>query len=719
MLPGIMICHSCTKDERQMLVKTGTVTNILTTTAYVSGEILDLGEGVSQYGHCWSTSPNTSTDDTKSTLGTPPGTGGFTSELTGLQDGTIYFVKAYCSRGGEIVYGSEINFATASVDLPELTTAEVTGITKTAAVSGGNITNQGGTQVTAKGVCWSTATDPTIGGNLTSNGSGTASFVSNISSLTAGTTYFIRSYATNAGGTAYGNELSFTTNSDTPVPPTVTTSSVLSVTTNSASCGGEVTVEGSESVTARGVCWNINPNPTISNNKTSDGSGTGTFVSSLTGLDPGTTYYVRAYASSSAGTSYGNESDFITGALLAELTTLDINTITSTSAKSGGNITSDGGADITARGVCWSTTAGPTIGGSQTNDGLGTGTFISSLAGLTGNTTYYVRAYATNSVGIKYGNELSFNTGNLVPSVTTSAITSITSNSAIGGGNISDDGGSAVTARGVCWSTNPNPEISDEKTSDGTGTGSFSSNLLGLSPGISYYVRSYATNIVGTAYGNQESFTANPVIPSLTTIMVTSITHNSASSGGEISYNGGATVLDRGVCWSTIQDPTIANSHTFDGDGTGPFISSISELAPSTLYYVRAYAINIAGTAYGQQEFFSTAAEPTINITSPTGSSHWVSGDTKFITWEDNIAENVLIQLFKGSTLTKVISNNYPSNGSYSWQIEDDLDWAGNYLIKIITLTNCIKSLVNLNPNTINILIYFTFTIIHAPTRAI
>jgi uncharacterized protein (TIGR02145 family) len=90
------------------------------------------------------------------------------------------------------------------------------------------------------------------------------------------------------------------------------------------------------------------------------------------------------------------------------LTTTNINNITSSTASSGGNITSNGGSDVTVRGVCWSTTPNPTIANSKTNDGIGTGTFVSSITGLTNNTTYYLRAYATNSEGTGYGNELSF-----------------------------------------------------------------------------------------------------------------------------------------------------------------------------------------------------------------------------------------------------------------------------------------------------------------------
>ena len=622
----LLCLTTCTKDERQMLVQTGAVTNILTTSAYVSGDILDLGEGVSQHGHCWSTSPNTSTDDTKTTLGIPPGTGGFTSELAGLLPGTTYFVKAYCSKGGTTVYGSEINFTTASADLPQLTTAEVTGITKTAAVSGGNITSQGGTPVTAKGVCWSTATEPTTGGDKTSNGTGTGGFTSNISGLSSGTTYFVRAYATNAGGTEYGNELSFTTDSDTPVPPTVHTSGVTSVTTNSASCGGEVTDEGSESVTAKGVCWSIDPNPTTSNNTTNDGSGPGSFTSSITGLDPGTSYYVRAYATSSAGTSYGNESDFATEAVLAELVTLDINTITSTSAKSGGNITSDGGADITARGVCWSISTGPTLDDSQTNDGLGTGTFISDITGLTGNTTYFVRAYATNSVGTKYGNELSFKTSNIVPSVTTSAITSVTSNSAICGGNISDDGGSAVTARGVCWSTNPSPDIADDKTNDGSGTGSFNSSLTSLSAGTAYYVRAYATNGAGTAYGEEETFTTDCVAPTATTGSATGITTGSASLNGTVNASGFSTVVTFEYGTTTGYGNTVtANQSPVSGSALTNVGAAISSLSPNTTYHFRVKAENCGGTVYGSDQTFIT---PCVKPTATTSSASNIAFST-------------------------------------------------------------------------------------------
>jgi hypothetical protein len=414
--------------------------------------------------------------------------------------------------------------------LPSLTTSEVTGITKTGGISGGNVTSQGGTAVTARGVCWSTATITALTANKTSDGSGTGTYTSEITGLTAGTAYFVRAYATNGGGTKLGNEVTFTSTPDVPVKPTVTTALVNSVTSNSAACGGNVTNEGSASVTARGVCWSTSPNPTIINNTTNDGTGPGAFTSSMTGLNPGTTYYVRAYATNSAGTSYGSESSFPTIAVLPTLSTITVNSVTSASAASGGNITSDGGATITARGVCWSTSPNPTISDGHSSDGLGAGPYTSSLTPLTGNTTYYYRAYATNSVGTAYGNELNFKTDIIVPVLTTTAVTSITSTTALSGGNITSDGGSSVTARGVCWSTSSNPTTSNSKTNDGSGTGSFTSSLLGLTPGTSYHVRAYAVTSAGIGYGPDVQFLSAPGLPTVSTSSITDITSTSATS---------------------------------------------------------------------------------------------------------------------------------------------------------------------------------------------
>jgi hypothetical protein len=417
-------------------------------------------------------------------------------------------------------------------------------------------------------------------------------------------------------------------------PPTVTTAAITNITQTTATGGGNVTADGGATVTERGVCWGTTANPTTANSKTTDGTGTGTFTSSLTGLTTNTLYYVRAYATNCNGTSYGTQVTFTTvaGVSLPTVTTTAVTNITTTTATSGGNVTADGGATVTARGVCWSTSANPTTANNKTTDGTGTGTFTSSLTGLTANTLYYVRAYATNSAGTAYGAQVTFTTvaGGTLATVTTTAVTNITTTTATSGGNVTADGGTTVTARGVCWSTSANPTTANSKTTDGTGTGTFTSSLTGLTANTLYYVRAYATNSAGTAYGAQVTFTTlNYSLPTVTTTAVTNITTTTATSGGNVTSDGGATVTARGVCWSTSANPTTANNKTSNGTGTGSFTSSLTGLTANTLYYVRAYATNSTGTAYGNQVTFTTLANslPTVttaavsNITATTAKS--------------------------------------------------------------------------------------------------
>ena len=189
---------------------------------------------------------------------------------------------------------------------------------------------------------------------------------------------------------------------------------------------------------------------------------------------------------------------------LPVVTTDTVTSITHTTGTSGGSVIDNGGSDITARGVCWSTDRNPTLSSSTTSDGSGNGSFTSNLTGLSANTSYYVCAYATNSEGTAYGNEVSFRTSPApLVSLSTSEISSVTPTSATTGGIIINDGGSAITEKGICWSITGNPDISDNKVLYGSGSGNFTINLTGLLPGTKYYVRAYATNAGGTAYGDQ------------------------------------------------------------------------------------------------------------------------------------------------------------------------------------------------------------------------
>jgi uncharacterized protein (TIGR02145 family) len=611
-----------------MLVSTDEATNILTNSADLPGMIVDLGNGATQHGHYYGKTDKAS--DNHTSLGQPNSITPFTSQVTSLEAGTMYYYVAYITDGQDIKYGKVKSFTTVTASAPTLTTAAITSVTSTGAVSGGDITGDGGAPVTARGVCWNSITAPTVGNNKTTDESGTGSFTSTLTGLTAGSTYFVRAYATNSAGTNYGNELTFTTTAASV--PTVTTSSVSGINFNSGIGGGNVTSDGGSPVLAKGVCWSTATGPTINNSKTTDGTGTGSYGSPIEGLSPTTKYYVRAYATNIVGTAYGNEVSFTTGAAPVQLpavTTASPGNITSISATSGGEVTSDGGATITARGVCWNTTGSPSADLLHTTDGSGTGPFTSAITALTPNTKYYVRAFAVNSVGTGYGSEYSFTTlSSSSAEITTSAVTSIAQTTATGGGNITSDGGSAVTTRGICWSLNQNPTLADVFTVNDYGTGIFSGQMTNLSPGRTYYVRAYATNSTGTAYGNQVSFLTASDIPKVSSSTVGTLTATTVELSSEVLDNNGSTTIDRGFCYNLFGSPTIGDDTVAETGGIGTFTLSLTGLTPNTNYYVRAFAINNVGTGYGAQVGFltpTTAASLTTkavtSITTTTASS--------------------------------------------------------------------------------------------------
>lgn len=322
--------------------------------------------------------------------------------------GDHYYICSYAMSGKYIAYSETADFLPRSV--PTLTTMDVTDIGYRDAVFGATDISENGSAITRKGFVWSKDPAPTI--NLSRNiqvGEGGGNYARAISDLIPGTKYYVRAYAENSEGVGYGNEVSFTTLSLDK--PKVTTSDVSSVSTTSVIAGGKVVDSGGSTIEARGVVWRTKNNPTIGlSTKTYNGTGAGTFTSTVTGLTPGTTYYLRAYATNTQGTSYGDEVSFTTKAAKPTVTTSSASNITLTSATVGGNVTSSSGADVTERGVVWSTTKNPTTSGDKKQVGSGQGSFSTELTGLEVATTYYVRAYAINSVGTAYGEELSFTT---------------------------------------------------------------------------------------------------------------------------------------------------------------------------------------------------------------------------------------------------------------------------------------------------------------------
>lgn len=326
----------------------------------------------------------------------------------------------------------------------------------------------------------------------------------------------------------------------------VATTQTQNVTANSATVTGFIVSEG-EGFTEKGICYGTSSGPTVAGTKMAyTGEMTSaTFTLNLTGLNYATKYYARAYATIvNSGTVYGEEYSFTTLPVVPTVTTAAVTGVTGNSAVAGGNVTVTGGAEVTARGVCWGT-ATPTVSDSKTTDGKGTGAFVSAVTALKGNTTYYLRSYATNSAGTGYGPVVVFKTLVDLPVVTTTAVTAITKTSAATGGEVTYDGGAQVTARGIVWSTSANPTIANTKIDGGTGTGTFTSSLTGLTLFTTYHVRAYATNSAGTAYGDDIKFTT----------LANTLTWNIPGDYVEASYPGSG--LSN---WSPDKSPQVKST---------------------------------------------------------------------------------------------------------------------------------------------------------------
>lgn len=206
--------------------------------------------------------------------------------------------------------------------------------------------------------------------------------------------------------------------------PTVVTLSIDDVTETTAKIVGEVVADGGAYVKERGVCWDTMSAPEILDNRIVVGTGLGIYSADVVGLEPNTTYYVRAYATNEKGTSYGGEKTFITeeieepetpeepdGPVGPIVTTFEVSDITEVSATCRGEVVGGSDVVIVSRGVCYSITPTPTLSDNYTVEGSGFGGFVSDINDLSSHTTYYVRAYATDANDVvSYGEEVVFTT---------------------------------------------------------------------------------------------------------------------------------------------------------------------------------------------------------------------------------------------------------------------------------------------------------------------
>ena len=259
------------------------------------------------------------------------------------------------------------------------------------------------------------------------------------------------------------------------------------------------------------------------------------------------------------------------GGSMVALDNTTVDSIKATWAVVSSDITSIGTAPITDHGFCWGTNPLPDLSSSFSSQGAVTEPreFSYYLSGLTNQTTYYIRSYARTTQVIYYSDQQEFTTLELLfPAVSTSPVTHVTSSSVRGGGVITSDGNGIISARGVCWNTVGDPTLANAlgSTSDGSGTGSFASEVSGLSQQTTYFIAAYVTNEKGTAYGAIKSFTT-PLPCGQLTIVYENQTYNSVKIGTQCWFKENLNVGSR-IDGSQNQDPAnpTVEKYCFNND---------------------------------------------------------------------------------------------------------------------------------------------------------
>jgi uncharacterized protein (TIGR02145 family) len=268
---------------------------------------------------------------------------------------------------------------------------------------------------------------------------------------------------------------------------------------------------GKYGVTQHGFCWSLTPNrqEAVDCRQMGPKSEKGDFVAEIGELEPETTYYVWAYASSGSEiTVYGDSVKFTTLAPgLPVVMTGEIFAVTQTSAEIVCNVPDDNGAPVTERGICWGTEPDPTISQNVVPGGSGTGEWVGTMTELQPYREYHVRAFAVNRVGTAYSENRIFQTLAFPPQLDLHPLQEITSHSVLATAGFDDFGGAPILEKGFCWSAeNPEPTKSDFFHVVGSGPGIYELVIGDLQHDTEYHVRAFATNVAGTSYTEPRSF---------------------------------------------------------------------------------------------------------------------------------------------------------------------------------------------------------------------
>ena len=393
------------------------VTVISYNSALFRGTITSTGSSqVVRHGFCWSEfeNPTIANSDTCN-LGNSVSGKEMNYTVSSLKSSTTYYVRAYAENAEGISYSTQQQFVTSNApeDTPvtTLTTTSPTEITTTSAILGGIIIENSGNNLTECGVCWSTTQNPTMADNhAVANLSGN-SFSIRVENLSQRTLYHVRAYAIADDGTVYyGNNVTFQT-THTINPPQVSSVSVSNIKVTAATLQATLINDGEGTITDVGFVYATHSNPTVDDHNVSCGAKTSSFSYEIDNLKENTTYYVRAYATNEAGTSYGEEITTFTTLEIKQptLSNVTVSSVSHKSASFSAQVEQTNNGTITEVGFVYSTNPNPELTDYKMTCDTGL-SFSGRISSLTPNTTYYVRAYASNEKGTAFSEQVEFRT---------------------------------------------------------------------------------------------------------------------------------------------------------------------------------------------------------------------------------------------------------------------------------------------------------------------
>jgi|WetSurSiteA1Bulk_404760.scaffolds.fasta_scaffold00717_2 hypothetical protein len=395
--------------------------------------------------------------------------------------------------------------------------------------------------------------------------------------------------------------------------PVVSTASLTNITVTGVTSGGNVTDDGNADIIARGVCWSTLQDPTVKDPHSSDGTGSGSFTSTVTGLNSGTAYYIKAYATNSEGTGYGLEEQFTTLGSAPVATTLDATSVQAFTATLNGSVNANYISTTvtfeygltTSYGNTAAATPSPVTGNTTTD-------VHADLTGLNAGTTYHFRVKTVNSLGTTYGNDKSFTTLGQAPSATTLDATNVQSISATLNGTVNANYLSTTVTFEYGLTTSYGSTITAAQSpATGNTITNVSADISGLLPGnVTYHFRVVVVNSLGTTYGDDMTFVTLGQPPTARTSAATNVTSTGATLNGTVNARNLSTTVTFEYGLTTSYGNTITAVQSPVSGNTNTSVSAdISGLTSATTYNYRVKAVNALGITYGNNLVFTTGAK--------------------------------------------------------------------------------------------------------------